>query len=82
MSLLRAQRLSVWLVRSGNPGPAGGGAVLLAAHGGRVAEAGVWLGHATNNEAEYTGLLAGLQLAIRCGVRRLLVEGGACAFSP
>ncbi len=47
---------------------AGGGAV--------VAETGVWMGHATNNEAEYTGLVAGLLLARRCGVRRLLVQGG------
>jgi hypothetical protein len=51
--------------------------VLLSARGAALAEAAVWLGHATNNEAEYTGLVAGLHLARRCGVRRLLVEGGA-----
>ena len=63
--------------RSGNPGPAGAGAVLLSDRDTPVAEAGVWLGpHSTNNEAEYTGLIAGLRLAARCGVQRLRVQGG------
>ena len=35
----------------------------------------VTLGHATNNVAEYRGLLAGLQAARDLGVRRLLVTG-------
>jgi ribonuclease HI len=42
-----------------------------------VAEAAVWLGHATCNVAEYNGLVTGLALAQRAGVRRLLVQGGA-----
>ena len=38
----------------------------------------MWLGpHSTCNEAEYTGLIAGLRLAARCGVQRLRVQGGA-----
>jgi hypothetical protein len=66
------------LPRSGNPGPAGGGAVLLCERDTPVAEAAVWLGpHSTCNEAEYTGLIAGLRLAARCGVQRLRVQGGA-----
>ena len=67
------------VLRSGNPGPAGAGAVLLCdERGAPVAEAGVWLGpHSTCNEAEYTGLIAGLRLAARCGVQRLRVQGGA-----
>ena len=61
---------------SGNPGPSGAGAVLLGPGGRPLAEAAQWLGHATNNEAEYRALLAGLRLAARVpGVRRLLVEG-------
>jgi len=74
------------VLRSGNPGPAGAGAVLLCdERGAPVAEAGVWLGpHSTCNEAEYTGLIAGLRLAARCGVQRLRVQGGAwpCFLRP
>ena len=52
--------------------------LLCDARGAPVAEAGVWLGpHSTCNEAEYTGLIAGLRLAARCGVQRLRVQGGA-----
>jgi broad specificity phosphatase PhoE/ribonuclease HI len=48
----------------GNPGPAGYGAVLKDADSGEVlAEEGSALGVATNNVAEYSGLIAGLKLA-------------------
>jgi ribonuclease H / adenosylcobalamin/alpha-ribazole phosphatase len=48
----------------GNPGPAGYGAVVLdAATGEPLAEAAEYLGVATNNVAEYRGLLAGLRAA-------------------
>ena len=48
----------------GNPGPAAYGAVLRdAASGAVIAEAGDTLGLATNNVAEYSGLVAGLRLA-------------------
>ncbi|MGC9442294.1 bifunctional RNase H/acid phosphatase [Streptomyces sp. WG5] len=48
----------------GNPGPAGYGAVVLdAATGQTLAEAAEYLGVATNNVAEYRGLLAGLRAA-------------------
>ena len=33
------------------------------------------LGHQTNNYAEYTGLLRGLQAALACGVRRIAIRG-------
>lgn len=47
----------------GNPGPAAYGAVLRDAGSGRViAEAGAVIGTATNNVAEYSGLVAGLEL--------------------
>jgi ribonuclease H / adenosylcobalamin/alpha-ribazole phosphatase len=47
----------------GNPGPAGFGAVLKDAETGRViAEAAESIGRATNNVAEYRGLIAGLEL--------------------
>ncbi|MDT0611952.1 bifunctional RNase H/acid phosphatase [Streptomyces lancefieldiae] len=48
----------------GNPGPAGYGAVVVdAATGQTLAEAAEYLGVATNNVAEYRGLLAGLRAA-------------------
>ncbi|MFG2212014.1 bifunctional RNase H/acid phosphatase [Streptomyces sp. NPDC048638] len=48
----------------GNPGPAGYGAVVLDAETGEtLAEAAEFIGTATNNVAEYRGLLAGLRAA-------------------
>jgi len=48
----------------GNPGPAAYGALVKDAVTGRVlAEEGTTIGRATNNVAEYSGLVAGLRLA-------------------
>ncbi|MFE7119753.1 bifunctional RNase H/acid phosphatase [Streptomyces sp. NPDC057654] len=48
----------------GNPGPAGYGAVVLdPATGEALAEAAEYIGTATNNVAEYKGLIAGLRAA-------------------
>ena len=48
----------------GNPGPAGAGIVVTDASDGMdLYEGGVFLGRATNNVAEYQGLLAGLKAA-------------------
>jgi ribonuclease HI len=58
----------------GNPGPAASGAVLVDRKGEVVAEAGRFLGVATNNVAEWTALLIGLEAAIECGIRRLDVR--------
>lgn len=44
----------------GNPGPAGWGAVIEPASGGEPIELCGAIGHATNNVAEYRGLLAAL----------------------
>jgi len=50
----------------GNPGPAAYGAVLKDADTGAViAEEGTSIGVASNNVAEYSGLIAGLRLAER-----------------
>lgn len=51
----------------GNPGPAGSGAVLLDEDGHVIAELTRHLGHATNNVAEYTALIIGLEEAKRRG---------------
>ena len=49
----------------GNPGPAGYGALVRDAETGRVlAERAASIGRATNNVAEYGGLVAGLQAAL------------------
>src|SRR3954467_9943499 len=48
----------------GNPGPAGYGAVVLdAVTGEPLAEVAEYIGTATNNVAEYKGLIAGLRAA-------------------
>jgi len=49
----------------GNPGPAAGGAVVIDPSSGEVlAEVGIWVGTATNNVAEYSGMLAGVRRAL------------------
>lgn len=56
----------------GNPGPAAGAAVLFAINddgstGERVGEAARYFVHATNNQAEYTGIIEGLRKAHELG---------------
>jgi probable phosphoglycerate mutase len=51
----------------GNPGPAGYGAVVLSPSGEVLAERAAGLGTATNNVAEYQGLIAGLSAALDVG---------------
>jgi probable phosphoglycerate mutase len=49
----------------GNPGPAAYGVVVREAHTGHVlAERGKYLGEVTNNVAEYSGLVAGIETAL------------------
>lgn len=55
----------------GNPGPAGAGAVLRDENGSLLAEVSRFLGRGTNNEAEYQGLIFGLEEALGLGARRL-----------
>lgn len=57
----------------GNPGPAGIGVVLTTPDGEVVEEIGRGIGWATNNVAEYEGLIEGLQAARRHGVSNLSV---------
>jgi len=58
----------------GNPGPAGSGAALLNEEGDVVAETTRHLGHGTNNVAEYTALIIGLEEARRHDVEELEVR--------
>lgn len=52
----------------GNPGPAAYGAVLLDEHGNTLREISAFLGSSTNNVAEWSGLIAGLEAALELGV--------------
>jgi ribonuclease HI len=58
----------------GNPGPAASAAVLLDPAGDLVEEVGAYLGVATNNVAEWTALVLGLEAALARGIRRLTVR--------
>jgi len=57
----------------GNPGPAGYGAVIRDPHGKKIAELSEYLGHHTNNYAEYQGLLGVLRYAIEHKIEALHV---------
>ena len=52
----------------GNPGPAAYGFVLESEDGHVLATRGETIGVATNNVAEYRGLIAGLETAVARGV--------------
>ena len=54
----------------GNPGPAGYGVVIEDESGRTVATLSEYLGHQTNNFAEYQGLIAALEYALKHGPRR------------
>lgn len=58
----------------GNPGPAGWGVVVLRGDGGLAAELHGALAYATNNVAEYHGLLAALTWSVDQGATSLLVR--------
>ena len=58
----------------GNPGDAGCGAVIFDETGRVIQELCRYLGRATNNVAEYEGLLMGLEEVLRLGGKRLRVE--------
>jgi ribonuclease HI len=55
----------------GNPGPAGYGVDIKDETGRKVAALSQYLGHQTNNFAEYQGLIAALEYALRHGPRAL-----------
>jgi ribonuclease HI len=57
----------------GNPGPAAFGYVLETDDGHVLAAHGEAIGRATNNVAEYRGLVAGMEKAAELGVRELEV---------
>ena len=58
----------------GNPGPAGIGVHVTSKSGRTLAEVAEAIGHATNNVAEYTAVIRGLERAADLGARRVLVR--------
>jgi probable phosphoglycerate mutase len=57
----------------GNPGPAGYGVYIRDAGGTPIKQLSEYLGHRTNNVAEYSALLAALEYAVAHGHRALKV---------
>src|SRR5467141_245773 len=55
----------------GNPGPSGYGVVIQDEAGRKIAALSQYLGHQTNNFAEYQGLIAALEYAIEHGHKAL-----------
>jgi ribonuclease HI len=59
-----------------NPGTSTGGAVMFCPDSRKVVfERGEFMDFATNNQAEYTGLLIGVKSALEFDVKHLLIEG-------
>ena len=59
----------------GNPGPSGVGVVLSAEDGTPLVTLGRFIGQATNNVAEYRGLIIAMQEARKLGARRVVIRG-------
>jgi ribonuclease HI len=58
----------------GNPGEAGCGAAIYDENGTVVRELSRYLGRATNNVAEYEGLLMGLEALLHLGQKNIVVQ--------
>lgn len=58
----------------GNPGPAAIGVVIYDGAGKLVAKFSEHIGVATNNEAEYRALIAGLQMASKIGAGHVVIS--------
>jgi ribonuclease HI/probable phosphoglycerate mutase len=57
----------------GNPGQGGAGAVLVSGDGQVISTAKKYLGHCTNNIAEYRALILGLEAALKQGCRSISI---------
>ncbi|MCX5667029.1 MAG: ribonuclease HI family protein [Candidatus Omnitrophica bacterium] len=58
----------------GNPGPSGVGVVILDAGGNRLKEISKYIGETTNNIAEYSALLYGLEEALILRADKIIVN--------
>ena len=59
----------------GNPGPSGIGVVLSAEDGTPLVTLGRFIGQATNNIAEYRGLITALEQAKKLGATKIIIRG-------
>lgn len=59
----------------GNPGPAAGSFVIFDEDGIEVERQGLLIGRATNNVAEWTGLMRGVERAVAMGATELAIRG-------
>ena len=59
----------------GNPGPAGIGVVVSAADGTPLVTLGRFIGRATNNVAEYRGLITAMEEALKLGAKKVIIRG-------
>lgn len=55
----------------GNPGPSASGAVIKTPFGKTLANVTKYLGHTTNNQAEYTAIILGLERAAKLGAKEV-----------
>lgn len=76
MTVARSQRLTLYAdgAARGNPGPAGIGAWITDETGATVGEVSRFIGQATNNQAEYRALIAGLAHLLNQGARAVEVR--------
>ena len=58
-----------------NPGKGSSGAILFSSSGDIVFERGDYLGNTTNNIAEYTGLLIGIEECVKRNIKNIRIEG-------
>ena len=70
MNLLQFDGLSV-----PNPGKGSSGAILFSSSGEVIFERGDYLGDTTNNIAEYTGLLIGIEECVKRDIENIKIEG-------
>ena len=57
-----------------NPGKGTSGAILYRADGTVILERGDYLGDSTNNIAEYTGLLIGIEECVKVGITNIRID--------
>ena len=73
MSRDQVLRLYVDGAAKGNPGEAGIGAILLDGQGNAIFRLGRYIGRATNNQAEYRGLILGLEQTLANGGKDVVI---------
>ncbi len=58
----------------GNPGPAAIGAIIKDEAGNVIGRISRAIGVTTNNQAEYRAIIAGLEKAVKAGIRQVIVQ--------